>query len=81
MIRVMAKRSYDDKMRLDMPFAEALERFVGVNPKEMHANIAKSKKKKPPGGKKSKAPPDDTGKAQNVVSLRDRRTRKRNHGR
>jgi hypothetical protein len=37
-------------MKLEMPFAEALERFVGVKPKEMHANIAKAKKKKPPGG-------------------------------
>jgi hypothetical protein len=68
------KRTYDDKMKLDMPFGEALERFIGVKPEEMHANIAKSKKKKPPGGTKAKRP----GKPQhkNVVSLRDRRTRK-----
>jgi hypothetical protein len=44
----------------------------------MHANIAKAKKKKPPGGKK--APPSTPVEAQNVVSLRSRRTRKRNHG-
>ena len=49
----MTGRKYDDKMNLDMPFAEALERFVGVDPKEMHANIAKAKKAKPPGGKKA----------------------------
>jgi|GEM_PF-2159665 len=77
----MGKRTYDDKMRLDMPFSEALERFVGVDPKEMHANIAKAKKKKPPGGKKRKKPSGETGVAQNVVSLRDRRVRKRNYGR
>lgn len=76
------KRTYDDKMKLAMPFSEALERFAGTNPTEMHANIKRSKKKKPPGGKgKRKQPPDDTGEAQNVVSLRDRRTRKRNYGR
>jgi hypothetical protein len=78
---MVKKRTYDDKMKLDMPFSEALERFAGVDPKEMHANIAKSKKKKPPGGKKRKAPPSDTGEAHNVVSLRDRRLRKRNYGR
>ena len=37
----MTGRKYDDKMNLDMPFAEALERFVGVDPREMHANIAR----------------------------------------
>jgi hypothetical protein len=35
-------------------FGEALERFVGTEPKEMHANIAKARKAKPPGGKKAK---------------------------
>jgi len=75
----MAKRTYDDKMKLDMPFAEALERYAGVKPKEMHANIKRAKKKKPPGGKK--APPGNASQAKNVVSLRDRRIRKRNYGR
>lgn len=76
----MAKRVYDDKMKLDMPFGEALERFIGVDPKEMQANIKKAKKKKPSGGKKpSKG--QDTAKAENVVSLRDTKTRKRNYGR
>jgi hypothetical protein len=74
-----AKRTYDDKMRLDMPFAEALERYAGTNPDEMHANIKRAKKKKPPGGRKRK--PSGDAVAQNVVSLRDRRIRKRNHGR
>jgi hypothetical protein len=71
----MAKRTYDDKMRLDMLFAEAMERFAGTNPKEMHANIRRAKQKKPPGGKK---PSGGTSQAPNVVRLRNRR--KRNHG-
>jgi hypothetical protein len=74
----MAKRprTYDDKMKLEMPFAEALERYAGTKPAEMRANIARSKKKKPPGF--SPGGKDDD---KNVVSLRDRRMRKRNHGR
>ncbi|MBN8982782.1 MAG: hypothetical protein J0I29_16140 [Rhizobiales bacterium] len=66
----MAKK-YDDKLSLDMPFGEALERFAGVDPKEMHANIKRAKKKKPPGGKK----PPSSGHVdnQNVVKLRDRK--------
>jgi hypothetical protein len=74
----MAKR-YDDKMKLDMPFAEALERFAGTKPAEMHANIKRAKKKKPPGGKK--VPPGSKDEGENVVSLRARRIRKRNQGR
>jgi len=65
---------------LDMPFDEALKRFIGVDPDEVEASIKRAKKKKPPGGKK-KAPSDGDVKSQNVVSLRDRRIRKRNHGR
>lgn len=74
----MAKRTYDDKMRLDMPFAEAMERFAGVDPKQMHANIKRAKKKKPPGGK---SPSGGSIQAENVVSLKVRRVRKRNTGR
>ena len=72
----MAKRRYDDKMHLDMPFAEAMERFVRTDPKEMHANIAKAKQKKPPGGKHK--PPGKTGvrSTENLLSLRDARVRK-----
>jgi hypothetical protein len=54
-----------------MSFDEALERYAGVDPKEMHANIEKAKKKKKPlGGKKP-----SSGKVvnSNVVRLRDRR--------
>lgn len=67
----MPKRTYDDKMRLDMSFGEALERFAGTDPREMHANIKRAKKKKPPGGRKAKPPSEvDT---QNVVGLGGRR--------
>lgn len=71
----MPKKRYDDKLHLDMGFAEAMERFAGVDPHEMHANIRKAKKRKPPGGKKHKPSGDAVG--QNVVRLRDRR--KSNH--
>jgi hypothetical protein len=69
----MAKppRTYDEKMKLDMPFSEALERFAQVDPKEMHANISRAKKKKPPGGKN--APPGNASQSVNVVTLRDKR--------
>ncbi|CAN5163462.1 hypothetical protein BH10PSE10_BH10PSE10_21890 [soil metagenome] len=73
------KKPYDDKLHIDLPFEDAVERFIGVDPAEMHANIERSKKKKPPGGKKKV--PSDGNVDQNVVSLRDRRIRKRNHGR
>jgi hypothetical protein len=78
----MAKKrgKYEPPMFLDMPFGQALRRFIGTDPAEVDANIKRSKKKKVPGGKKRKSPPGVTGDSQNVVSLRDRRTRKRNYG-
>lgn len=63
-------------MRLEMPFSEALERFVGVDPEEMHANIKRAKTKKPLGGKKPRS--GSSSSSQNVVSLRDRRQKRRN---
>ena len=49
----MAKKPiYEDKMRLDMPFAEALERFIGTDPKEMHANIRRAKRRSRRAGRK-----------------------------
>jgi hypothetical protein len=75
----MIGRPPKEEFGLDMPFGEAMERFIGVDPKEMHANIAKSKKKKPPGGKKP--PPGSKEKAQNVISLKDRKTALRRRGR
>ena len=41
---------------LDMPFDEALKRFIGSDPAEVDANIMRAKKKKPPDGKKKKTP-------------------------
>jgi hypothetical protein len=67
-------RKNEAPLKIDMPFGEALERFIGVNPKEMDASIKASKKKKPPGGRKKKPP---GGKPEGeVVSLRARRIRK-----
>lgn len=62
---------------LDMPFDEALKRFIGTDPKEVQANIDKSKKKNPPGTRPGGKKVDQ----ENVVSLRGRRMRKRNDGR
>lgn len=62
---------------LDMPFDEALKRFISTDPREVDANISKSKKKKPPGTKPGGKKVDQ----KNVVSLRGRRMRKRNDGR
>lgn len=70
----MPKRTYSDKMKLDMPFAEALERYAGTKPAEMHANIRRAKKKKPPG---EKASPGGKADEKNVLRLRDGRTRRR----
>ncbi|MGY4233329.1 hypothetical protein ACVIIW_004481 [Bradyrhizobium sp. USDA 4449] len=61
---------------LDMPFDEALKRFIGTDPREVQANIDKSKKKKPPGTRPGGKKVDQ----KNVVSLRSRRMRKRNDG-
>jgi hypothetical protein len=74
----MAKRTYEERLRLDMPFGEALERFASTDPKEMHANIKRAKKKKPPGGRKAK-PSDGEVEGANVVALRAGRQRKRYH--
>lgn len=58
---------YEDKMALDMPFDEALERFIGTDPAEVAANIAKSKSAKPEAERKRPTPkPDQT----NVTKLR-----------
>jgi hypothetical protein len=59
---------YEDKLHLDMPFEEALERFVGVDPAEVAANLEKSKAAKPAADRKLQkaASPDQT----NVKRLR-----------
>jgi hypothetical protein len=64
---------------LDMPFDEALKRFIGTDPKEVESSIKKSKQKKPPGTKKTKLS-GGSNQSDTVVSLRIRRVRKRNTG-
>jgi len=67
-----ARPPKDPMLGLDMPYSEALERYIGVDPKELQANIAQSKKKKPPGGKKKKrAPPGKKVKDRKVISMRE----------
>jgi hypothetical protein len=61
---------YDDKMHLDMPLDEALERFIGTAPAELAANVAKSKAAKPEAERKRPtSKPDQT----NLVKLSGRR--------
>jgi hypothetical protein len=69
----------DPAFGLDMPFDEALKRFIGTDPKEVEESIGKAKKKKPPGSKRK--PPGGSDQSESVVSLRSRRMRKRNTGR
>jgi hypothetical protein len=68
----------DPPFGLDMPFDEALKRFIGTDPKEVDENIKRSKKKKPPSKAKKALPGGDQ---KNVVSLRHRRMAKRNNAR
>jgi hypothetical protein len=67
----------EPKLKLDMPWGEALGRFLQTKPKEVEASIKRAKQKKPPGGKK----PSGGSSQSDVVSLRKRRMRKRNEGR
>lgn len=76
----MTARPPKEQFGLEMPFHEAMERFISVNPREMEANIAKSKKKKPPGGKKKKRAPPGKKKETNVISLRERHMSLRRRG-
>jgi hypothetical protein len=69
-----------DDIGLDMPFGEALERYIGVDPKELEANIAKDKGKKPPGAKKKRKAPGAKVKSENVLSLKERRESLRRRG-
>jgi hypothetical protein len=62
--------------KIKMGFDEALERFIRTDPKQVEANIKRSKKRKPPGGKKK--PSGGNPQSSSVVSLRSRRMRKRN---
>jgi hypothetical protein len=48
-------KKLEPKLGLDMPFGEALERFVRVKPHEVDRSVEKSKQTKPSAGKKPKA--------------------------
>jgi hypothetical protein len=63
---------------LDMPFDEALARFIRTDPKEVEQSIQRSKKKKPPDRKRKRKPPGGTFQSETIVDLRHRRMRKRN---
>ncbi len=78
---MIARPPKEPMLGLDMPYGEALERFVGVDPRQVQDNIVRSKKKKPPGGKKKKrVPPGKKAKTGNVVSLRERHMSLRRRG-
>jgi hypothetical protein len=70
----------DPPFGLDMPFGEALKRFIGTDPNELETNVRKAKKKKPPGSKSKRKPSGGNNQSDTVVSLRSRRVRKRNTG-
>jgi hypothetical protein len=74
------KRRVRPPLVLDMDFGEAMERFAQTKMSEVQENIDRSKKKKPSGGKRKRKPSDGTSQGESVVSLRDRRMRKRNYG-
>jgi hypothetical protein len=53
----MTARPPKEVLVLDMPFGEALERYVGSDSRELHALVARSKRKKPTARKKKKKKP------------------------
>jgi hypothetical protein len=73
----------ENKFDLDMSFGEAMERFIGTSVKETRDNIERSKKKKPPAAKRKKrktASGKKVVKAENVISMRERRMSFRRRG-
>ena len=50
------KRKLEPKLGLEVPFGEALERFIQTKPKEVDASISKAKKKKPPDADDTRRP-------------------------
>ena len=69
----MAKRKYEEQLYIDMPFGEAVERFIGVKPEELKENLEKQKRKRKPSGSGRKKPPEGTDADPKVVRLRDQR--------
>jgi len=74
----------ENKFDLNMPFGEAMERFIGTSVKETRDNIERSKKKKPPAAKrkerKTASGKKKAIKAENVISMRERRMSLRRRG-
>jgi hypothetical protein len=63
----------DPPLRLDMSFEEALERFIGTDPKEVDESIERSKTKRPP----QDDAPRRSGRSKSVGSeAQDRQRRK-----
>ena len=56
----MTGKKYEPPLYIDMEFDEALERYVGTDPKE----VAKLGARKKAGRKKRPAPVDDNGERQ-----------------
>ena len=73
----MTGKKYKERLFLDIPFGEALERFAETNVKEVRASVARAKKAKPSGGKFNKPPDKAVVKGQSVVRLADKRKPKR----
>ena len=69
----MTKRKYDPPLYIDMPFGEAVERFIGTDPKELKENLDKQKRKRKSPGSGRNVPPGDTDADPKVVRLRDKR--------
>lgn len=69
----MSTRKYDEKLYIDMPFEEAVERFIGVKPEELKENLDKQKRKRKAPGSGRKVPPGGNDADQKVVRLRDKR--------
>ena len=68
----MTKKIYEDKLFLDIPFGEALERFAKTDAKEVTASVARAKKAKPSSGKINKSP-DIVDHEPKVVRLGNKR--------
>lgn len=56
------KRKTEPPLKLDMPFSEALSRFVATKPKEVADSIERSKAKKPPQDGPPRRPASDKQK-------------------
>jgi hypothetical protein len=73
-------KTLEPKLGLDIPFEEALDRFLHTKPSEVEASIEKSKQKKPRTVKKKKPgskhePPGNASQSPKVIALRDKRKR------